>query len=180
MKKILTVALLALSLTMWGQTGLRIVESDTRKEKKEGREIVNMTFCLPLVATNDSMITLICGGVKVHMRQEKLAGEVTLVIRPNEKDGSLKAKETVHWYLASKSYYRDSLDMKFIEYSGDMGLASFNSNVNIEIPSSKVNGELTVIIHPSEEDGPLKYKQTVNWNLPPKSEYGDILRTDLN
>ena len=107
MKKILTIALLALSFTMWGQTALRIVEPDAEPI------IAQMNFCLPLVEVNDSLITLICAGIQMEMPTEKINGELTIIIHPSDEDAPLQFKETVHWYLAPKSYYRDSLGINF-------------------------------------------------------------------
>jgi len=105
MKKILTIALLVFSFTMWGQTGLRIVEPDTEPI------IAQMRFCLPIVEANDTIVSLICSGVRIEMPMEKINGETTIIIHPNDEDGPLQFKETIHWYLAPKSYYRDSLNI---------------------------------------------------------------------
>ena len=105
MKKIFTIALLALSFTMWGQTGLRIVEPDAAPI------IAQMKFCLPLVEANDSLVTLTCSGVVIEMPMEKINGELTIIIHPSDEDAPLQFKETIHWYLAPKSYYRDSLNI---------------------------------------------------------------------
>jgi len=105
MKKILTIALLALSFQMWSQSNLRIVDPDTKPV------IAQMTFCLPIVEANDTLVTLICSGVRIEMPMEKINGELTIIIHPSEEDGPLQFKETVNWYLAPKSYYRDSLNI---------------------------------------------------------------------
>ena len=103
MKKLLTIALLlTASLTMWGQTDLKIVEPGTEPI------IAEMTFCLPIVEANDTLVVLICGGVRIEMPMEKINGELTIIIHPSD-DGPVNFKETVNWYLAPKSYYRDSL-----------------------------------------------------------------------
>jgi len=105
MKKILTIVLLALSFTMWGQTNLRIVDPDTEPI------IAQMRFCLPIVEVNDTLVTLICSGVRIEMPVERINGELTIIIHPNDEDRPLQFKETIHWYLAPKSYYRDSLNI---------------------------------------------------------------------
>lgn len=105
MKNLLTIVLLAFSLTMWGQSGLRLVDPDTAPV------IAQMTFCLPLVEANDTIFTLECDGIIIEMPMEKFGGELTIIIHPNEEDGPLEFKKTVHWYLAPKSYYRDSLNI---------------------------------------------------------------------
>jgi len=105
MKKLLTIVLLAYSLTMWGQTELRVVNLDAKPV------VAQKTFCLPLVEANDTIVTLYCGGVKIELPMEKINGETTIIIHPNDEDGPLQFKETVHWYLAPKSYYRDSLNI---------------------------------------------------------------------
>lgn len=105
MKKILTIALLALSFTMWSQSNLRIVEPDTEPI------IAQMKFCLPIVEANDTLVTLICAGVRIEMPMEKINGELTIIIHPSKEDEPLLFKETLDWYLAPKSYYRDSLNI---------------------------------------------------------------------
>jgi len=105
MKKILTIALLALSFTAWSQNGLKLVDPDAEPV------IAQMMFCLPIVEANDTLVTLICAGVRIEMPKEKINGELTIVIHPNEEDGPLEFDETIHWYLAPKSYYRDSLNV---------------------------------------------------------------------
>ena len=91
MKKIFTIALLALSLTMWGQTGLRIVDPDAEPE----RIIAQLKFCLPLVEANDCLVTLECAGVRIELPMEKINGELTIIIKPSEEDGPLQFKETI-------------------------------------------------------------------------------------
>jgi len=105
MKKIFTIALLALSFTMWSQSNLRIVDPDTKPV------IAQMTFCLPIVEANDSLVTLLCDSIRVEMPLGRINGELTIIIHPNDEDGPLQYKETVNWYLAPKSYYRDSLNI---------------------------------------------------------------------
>lgn len=109
MKKILTIALLALSFTMWGQSNLRIV--DPNEEVVAEKIIAQMTFCLPLVEPHDTVVTLMCSGVRIEIPKKWINGELTIVIHPSEEDGPLLFKETVNWYLAPKSYYRDSLNI---------------------------------------------------------------------
>lgn len=108
MKNLFTFTLLALSLTMWGQSGLRILEPDTGQVINE-RVVAQMTFCLPLVEANDTIVTLYCDGIIIGMPMERINGELTIIIHPNDEDGPLQFKKTVHWYLAPKQYYRDSL-----------------------------------------------------------------------
>jgi len=103
MKNLLTIVLLAFSLTMFGQSNLRVVDPDAEPV------IAQMMFCLPIVEANDSLVTLICSGIRVEMPMEKINGKLTIVIHPNKEDGPLEFDETVNWYLAPKSYYRDSL-----------------------------------------------------------------------
>jgi len=91
------------TLTMWGQTELRVVNIDTKPV------VAQMTICLPLVEANDTIVTLYCDGIIIRMPMERINGELTIVIHPNDEDGPLTFKKTVHWYLAPKSYYRDSL-----------------------------------------------------------------------
>lgn len=105
MKKILTIALLALSFQMWGQSNLRIVDPDAEPI------IAQMKFCLPLVEANDTLVTLECAGVRITMPMNKINGELTIIIHPSDEDGPLEFKETIDWYLAPKSYYRDSLNI---------------------------------------------------------------------
>jgi len=107
MKKIFILTLLALSFSVWGQSGLRLIDPDAKPE----RVIAQMMFCLPLVEANDSLVTLTCAGVRIEMPMEKINGELTIVIKPSAEDGPLEFKETIEWYLAPKSYYRDSLNI---------------------------------------------------------------------
>ena len=104
MKKILTVAFLALSFTVFGQSGLRIVDPDAEPV------IAQMKFCLPIVEANDTIVTLYCDGIIIGMPMEKINGELTIVIHPPD-DAPVNFKETINWYLAPKSYYRDSLNI---------------------------------------------------------------------
>lgn len=107
MKKLMIIALLALSFQMFGQSGLRIVEPDTGQVKE--RVVAQMSFCLPLVEANDTLVTLFCDGIMIGLPMERINGETTIIIHPNDEDGPLTFKKVVHWYMAPKSYYRDSL-----------------------------------------------------------------------
>ena len=95
--------LLMFTLTMWGQTELRVVNIDTKPV------VAQMTICLPLVEANDNLVTLKCDGVEIILPKERINGNLTIVIHPSDDGGPLTFKKTVHWYLAPKSYYRDSL-----------------------------------------------------------------------
>lgn len=103
MRKIFTILLLTFSLSLWGQTDLSLVDDNT------GEVILQMNFCLPIVEANDSMVMLTCSGINIIMPIEKINGELTIIIHPNNEDGPLEYKEEVNWYLAPKSYYKDSL-----------------------------------------------------------------------
>ena len=105
MKNLLIIVLLTLSFTIFGQSGLRLVDPDAEPV------IAQMTFCLPLVEANDTIFTLECDGIIIEMPMEKFGGELTIIIHPSEEDGAVKYKKTVNWYLAPKSYYRDSLNI---------------------------------------------------------------------
>jgi len=102
MKKILTVAFLALSFAMFGQSGLRLVEEDAEPV------IAQMKFCIPIVEIKDSLVILRCDGIRMEMPIEKLTGQLTIVIHPNDKDGAMTYMETVEWYITPKSEYTDS------------------------------------------------------------------------
>lgn len=104
MKNLMTIVLLAFSLTMFGQSNLKLVDPNSEPI------IAQMTFCLPIVEANDSLVTLICSGIRIEMPMEKINGELTIVIHPPD-DAPVNFKETINWYLAPKSYYRDSLNI---------------------------------------------------------------------
>ena len=101
-KGILTAVLLIFALTLWGQGGLRIVDID---ESPPEKTVAQITLCIPIVIANDTIITLICSGIKMEIPVEDLTGEITIIIHPNDENGPVTSKNTVNWYLPFKSDY---------------------------------------------------------------------------
>lgn len=62
--------------------------------------------------------------------------------------------------------------------ANDTTITLICSGIEVEIPVEQFIGELTIVIHPNDKDGPITSKKTVNWYLPPKSEYNKYTLLD--
>lgn len=100
MKKLLTILLLALSMTVWSQIELTLNENTN--------VIASANFCIALTEYGDSIVKLQCSDIYIELPMENLKHEqYIIIITPNSKRDSVYLdKYALNFYLTEEDNHK--------------------------------------------------------------------------